>query len=167
MVADACGVPKAVGNMNSRGRHSPFTVGRASSDPDATRMRHNVPQHECASSPIMRHALAAIEAAIFLGRPIALPAPRLQIRLSPSRQEHAPCGFEGRARLVERRRGAALMFAGMGSRIKPAAPAPRIGVGWIARAERDRADAHIAVVDLPGLLRGVRVAAASEGGHVP
>jgi hypothetical protein len=117
--------------------------------------------------PIMRHVLAAIKAPIFLGGPIPLITPRLKIRLGALRQEHAPCGFEVGARLVERSRGAALMFAGMGPRLKPAAPAPRVGIGWVARADRDRADAHVAVVDQPGLLMGVRVAAAYEGGHAP
>ncbi len=45
-------------------------------------------------APIMRHALAAIEAPIFLRRPIALSAPCLKIRLSPFRQEHAPGRLE-------------------------------------------------------------------------
>jgi hypothetical protein len=62
-------------------------------------------------------------AGIFRG-PIALPSPRLKIGLGAVQQEHAPCGLEIDPRLVERRRGTALMFAGMGSRIKPAAPAP-------------------------------------------
>ena len=67
----------------------------------------------------MRHALAAIEAPIFLGSPIELPAPRLKIRLSPFRQERAPSGFEVGPLLVERGRGAALMFAGMGRQSGP------------------------------------------------
>jgi hypothetical protein len=74
--------------------------------------------------PIMRQPLTTIEASVFLGGPIALIAPRLKIRLGAVRQKHAPCGLEVGPRLVERSRGAALMFAGMGSRIKSAAPAP-------------------------------------------
>jgi hypothetical protein len=89
-------------------------------------------------APIVRHALAAVEARILLGRPVALTAPRLKIHLAAIRQEHAPCGQEIGPRLVECRRGASLLFAGMASRIKPATPAPRIGVGWIARAETRR-----------------------------
>jgi hypothetical protein len=64
----------------------------------------------------MRHALAAVEAAIFLSRPIALVLPRLKICLGVLR---APSRLEIGARLVERGRGAALMFSGMGSRINP------------------------------------------------
>lgn len=75
--------------------------------------------------PIMRHALAAVEAAIFLSRPIALVLARLKIGLGVLRQKSAPSRLEIGARLVERGRGAALMFSGMGSRIKPAAPGPR------------------------------------------
>jgi hypothetical protein len=115
----------------------------------------------------MRHALAAIDAPIFLRRPVVLTSPCLKIRLGAVRQEHAPCGLEIGSRLVERRRGTALMFAGMRSRIEPAAPFPRIGVGWIARADRDRSDAHIEVVDVPRHLQGVRAAAACEGGLAP
>jgi hypothetical protein len=98
-------------------------------------------------------------------REISVVAPFLKICLGPFRQEHAPGGLESGARQVERGCGAALMFAGMGSGIKPATPAPRIGVGWIPRADHDRADAHIALVDQPGHLWGVGVAAAGEGGH--
>jgi hypothetical protein len=53
----------------------------------------------------------------------------------------------------------------MAARIKPAAPAPRIGVDRIARAERDRADPHVAEIDQPRFLTGIRAAAAGEGGH--
>ena len=45
-------------------------------------------------APIMRHALAAIEAAIFFGRPIPIVSPFLNIGLGALRQEHAPGGFE-------------------------------------------------------------------------
>src|ERR1700726_2271736 len=46
----------------------------------------------------MRHALAAIEAPIFLGSPVAVMALFLKSRLSPFRQEHAPGRLEcGRA----------------------------------------------------------------------
>jgi hypothetical protein len=38
----------------------------------------------------MRHALAAVEAAIFLSRPIALVLPRLKIGLGVLRQKSAP-----------------------------------------------------------------------------
>jgi hypothetical protein len=36
-----------------------------------------------------------------------------------------------------------------------------------AGAERERADVHVAVVDVPAFLAGVMVAAAGEGGHTP
>jgi hypothetical protein len=44
-------------------------------------------------------------------------------------------------------------------------PIPRLPMGRIARAHGDRADAHVTVVDLPGLLRGITIAAAVESGH--
>ncbi len=35
-----------------------------------------------------------------------------------------------------------------------------------AGAERDRADAHVTVIDVPAFIRGIERAAAGEGGHV-
>ena len=58
-------------------------------------------RNQPAAPPIMRHALTAIEAPIFLGSPVALMAPFLKIRLSPFRQEHAPRGLECRSRRLE------------------------------------------------------------------
>jgi len=115
----------------------------------------------------MRHVLAAIEAPVFFRGPIARTAPCPKIGLGAVRQEYAPSILEIGARLAERSRGAALMFLWMRSRIEPTAPAPLIGIGRIARAERDRAYSHISVVDQPGLLQGVGVAAAGKGGHAP
>lgn len=52
-----------------------------------------------------------------------------------------------------------------GSRVKPAIPTPRILVIWDAGADRDRADTHIAVIDVPAFLAGFRIAPAGEFGH--
>jgi hypothetical protein len=104
----------------------------------------------------MRHALAAIEAAIFFGRPIALPAPCLKIRLSPSRQERAPYDLESGSRLVERSRGAALMFAGAGYTIKNPQLQPHGSVGRIARAPRAAGNQEPAGELWPGKLGACR-----------
>jgi hypothetical protein len=64
-----------------------------------------------------------------------------------------------------RRQRAVLAFPGLGSRIEAAAPLPlRRGVG-IADTLPDGADVDVAVVDKPGLLMGIRIAAACELGH--
>jgi hypothetical protein len=60
--------------------------------------------------PVRRHALASIEVAIFLGRPVALIAPRLEIGLGTLRQKHFPCLFEVGAGFVEGSGGAGLTF---------------------------------------------------------
>ncbi len=39
------------------------------------------------------------------------------------------------------------------------------GVAWIARSDRDRADAHVTVIDMPAFVAGVGRAAAGEVGH--
>jgi hypothetical protein len=91
----------------------------------------------------------------------------VEVGLGAVRQEQAPGRLEIGARMVKRRLGAALVLSGMRAGIKPAAPAPRVGVSRIARAERDRADTDVAVVDQPGRLWGVRVAAACQDWHAP
>jgi hypothetical protein len=68
----------------------------------------------------MRRVLAAIKAPIFLRGPVPIVSPFLKINLGSVRQKHAPCRLEIGPRMVKRSRAAALMFAGMGSRIKPA-----------------------------------------------
>ena len=73
-----------------------------------------------------------------------------------------------RARGLEARRRSVLALPGLrSSRIEATAPAPQVGIGWIARAHGDRADAHVAVIDQPGLLQGVRIPAAGEHNHAP
>jgi hypothetical protein len=46
----------------------------------------------------MRHALAAVEAPIFLRRPVVLISPSLEIGLGALRPERAPGGLEGGSR---------------------------------------------------------------------
>ena len=49
--------------------------------------------------------------------------------------------------------------------IEAAGPAPLIGVDRNSGATADRADVHIAIVDMPGLALVAVGAAADEGGH--
>jgi CspA family cold shock protein len=60
--------------------------------------------------PNRRHALAAIEAAILISRPIPLVAPGLKIGRGSLRQKHRPCCEIG-ARLVKGTPMAAFLFA--------------------------------------------------------
>ncbi len=62
------------------------------------------------SAPVRRHPLTPIEAPIFLGRPVALIAPFLEIGVRALRQEHLPRLFEIGAGLVEGGRGAVCAF---------------------------------------------------------
>jgi len=53
----------------------------------------------------------------------------------------------------------------MGAGVEAAGPSPWIFAGWHAGAERDRADAHVIVIDVPAFIRGIERAAAGESGH--
>jgi hypothetical protein len=51
--------------------------------------------------------------------------------------------------------------------IETTVPLPWICTVRIARANRDRADAHVAVEDVPAFIAGVVRSAAGKGGHAP
>ena len=68
----------------------------------------------------MRHALAAVEPAILLGRPGFLITPCLEVGLAVVGQEHPPGRFKVGARLVERLRRAASAFSRPAIGIEPA-----------------------------------------------
>jgi hypothetical protein len=55
-------------------------------------------------------------------------------------------------------------FSRVTAGIEPAGPGPGIFAGRHAGANRDRADAHVTVIDVPAFVGGFRIAAA-EGGH--
>jgi hypothetical protein len=44
-------------------------------------------------------------------------------------------------------------------------PAPPVGIGWHASPTADHADLHVAIVDVPRLLWGIRIAAARQCRH--
>ena len=87
-------------------------------------------------------------------RLVSLITLRLKIGFRPVRQEHARRGLEVGAGLVEGGGGAALVLARMRARIEAAPPFPRNGVVRVAGADRDRADADVAKVDLPAFVAG-------------
>ena len=89
--------------------------------------------------PVRRHALASIEATVFLGSPRLLIAPRMEIGFGTFRQKQGPCLLEICPGLVEGDGGSVLMFARVRSRIEAAAPLPWIGIVRVAVAHRDRA----------------------------
>jgi hypothetical protein len=80
--------------------------------------------------------------------------------------EKDPPGFlEIGARLVEGGGRAGRAVPRLGVRIEAAAPLPLISAERIARAEPDRTNVYVAIVDQPALLSGIGIAAAGEGGH--
>ena len=55
----------------------------------------------------------------------------------------------------------------MAARIEAAVPAPGIFPGRHAGAERDHADPHVAVIDVPAFFTGIERVAAGELGDAP
>jgi hypothetical protein len=109
----------------------------------------------------------SIEAPIFLSRPRLLIAPFLKVRLGAVRKKDPPCGFEAGAGFVEGQCGAGRALAWAATWIEPAAPLPlRHGVRVADRAHQ-RADVHIAIMDVPAFLADVRIEAAGEDRHTP
>src|SRR5258706_13593155 len=103
---------------------------------------------KCSSAPVRRHPLAPIEAPIFLGRPIPLVAPGLEVGLGPVRQKYSPCRFEVGASLVEACCCAIDIFSRVAAWIEPAHPAPGIFMGRNTGADCDGANAHVTVIDV-------------------
>ena len=98
-------------------------------------------------SPVRRHPLAAIEAAILLGGPCLLLAPRLEVGVGSLWQVDAPGRLERVAGLIERAGGAAALLTGIGPRIEPTQPFPlRLGTR-IAGGAGDGADMDVAILD--------------------
>src|SRR6266702_2429665 len=91
----------------------------------------------------------------------------LENRLRSASREHSPRCFEVFAGLVEGLRGAVCAFSRMAARIEATSPAPRVFVMRNSSAERDRVDAHVAVIDVPAFVGSVGREPAGEGGHVP
>jgi hypothetical protein len=98
--------------------------------------------------------------------PGTLSAVPFKIGLGPLWQEDAPGFVKACPRLIKRRSGAVGVLAGMTARVEAATPFPRIFVMWDTGADRDRADTDIAIVDVPSLNVGFRIAATGEGGHL-
>jgi hypothetical protein len=92
-------------------------------------------------------------------------SPCLKIGLGSLRQKPGPGGSKIGAGSLERLGGSVLVFARVGSRVEAALPSPGILIVRDAAAERDGADVHIAVIDVPAFLSGFVVAAAGESGH--
>jgi hypothetical protein len=89
------------------------------------------------------------------------------VRLARKTRRASSKSIRAFSRLVEGGGRAGRAFLWIAARIEAAAPAPRVGVGRIARAHGDRADAHVAVIDQPGRLRGVGVCGGVSGSACP
>ncbi len=114
---------------------------------------------------LRRQPLAGLPHGIFARGPIALSAPSLKIRFRSVRQKYSPRILEFDAGLIEGGSGAARAFCRMATGIEAAGPAPRVLVMRNASADRNRADAHVTVVDVPTFVGSIGRAAAGEGGH--
>jgi hypothetical protein len=55
----------------------------------------------------------------------------------------------------------------MAAWIEAASPAPRVLAKRNADALGDRADADVAIIDVPAFVLGFLISAAGEGGHAP
>jgi hypothetical protein len=115
---------------------------------------------------IWRKALALISKRIFPCRKIALVPPCLEISVGSLRKKNPPCFLEIGARPVERLGRSMSVLAWMAARIKAGIPFPRIGITRIAGAPANRADLHVAVIDVPAI-GAFGIAAEGEGGHGP
>jgi hypothetical protein len=91
----------------------------------------------------------------------------LKVGFAPLGQIVSPSSLECRTGSIETRCGAMPIVARIAARIEAAAPFPRLSVVRVARALRDRANVHIAIIDEPAFLADVRIEAAGEGGHAP
>ena len=99
--------------------------------------------------------------------PIPLIAPCLIVELGPPRRKHLPSRLEVGPRLVEGGRSAGRALARVRSRIEAAAPAPTRLIMRDAGADRNRADLHVSVIDVPAFLASIFRSAAGKGGHAP
>jgi hypothetical protein len=117
--------------------------------------------------PIRRRSFTAIETSIFLGSASLMLAPHFEVRLGAPGEERGPRALEGQTRLMKRCDNPVAALARPAAGIEPAAPSPFRSSAETAHAFRDRADVHVAVVDAPGLLAGVRVAAVKAGAIMP
>ncbi len=116
-------------------------------------------------APVRRHPLASIEAPIFLCRKIPLVAPFLKISVGSIGQKHSPCILEFDAGPVETGGRAVGTFSGVTARIEATSPAPWIFVRGDAGAERDRADADVAIEHVPAFVGSIERATAGKFGH--
>jgi hypothetical protein len=102
---------------------------------------------------------------VFPGDKSPLPPVCLKVGFTQPRQQRAPGSLKTASRLFERRRNATGAITPMRHRIEAATPTPLILVDGHAGSDTDRADLHVAEIDVPAFFAGFRTAAAGEGGH--
>jgi hypothetical protein len=118
-------------------------------------------------SPIRRHALAPIEAAILLSGPSFLIAPCLEVGCRSVRQKDPPRGLEIGAGLLKGRCRTTGVFTGSAARIEAARPTPLVDINRHAGADYcDRSHMHVAIIDVPAI-GSFGISAAGEPGHAP
>jgi len=115
---------------------------------------------------LRRHSFTTFPHGVFARRPVAGIAPSPVIGRRARGRKPLLVDFKIRARLIEGRRGATRLLAGLGAGIEAAAPFPWIFVMRLAYAARDRADPDVTEIDVPAVL-AFGVSAADEFGHCP
>jgi hypothetical protein len=93
--------------------------------------------------------------------PIALIPPFLKVGPGQRRQDPLPGCFEVSARMIEVYRCTAPILTRLYARVKAGVPPELLVVDRAAGAARNRADLHIAVIDVPAVL-ALRIAAAGK-----
>jgi hypothetical protein len=83
------------------------------------------------------------------------------------RQQLFPICLEAGAGQFERLGRVTAVLSWMKAGIEAATPTPLININWHARALANRADMHVAVVNVPSLMVAIGAAAAGQGGHRP
>jgi hypothetical protein len=116
---------------------------------------------------LRRQFLASLPHRIFSSGPILFVTSRLKISLGSFPPKKTSRRLRNRRGPRRRLRRFHLVFARVRSWIETAIPLPWIFIIRIAAADRDRADAHVTIVDVPAFLAGVSRSAAGEFGHAP
>src|SRR5262245_11822730 len=116
---------------------------------------------------LCRHFAARVPHRIFPCREGSVMPVLIEIRIGTFGEEGAPVPLKRGSRFPEARGRAGSALARVRARIEPAPPIPGVCGVWVARAQADRADVHVVVIDQPSLSVGVRIAATGESAHAP
>jgi hypothetical protein len=108
--------------------------------------------------------MIAVPHLVFPGGEGAFPSVFDEIGIGAPGKYRAPCPFEIAAGLIKGRGGSIGANPAVRRRIETAVPTPLININRNTGTSGDRADAGIAMIDVPTVL-AFRIAAAGESGH--